>query len=224
TDMDGMLAGQDSIVEMEDYLRGTADARRRCQGQDLITTLVAAEREGLVTEDEIVANCGALPFAGHETTELAIATDLSRLLAPPDQLDRVKATRELIPGAVEEILRFAGPTVGAFRQSIEPVTIAGYEFGAGEHFLLSVVAANRDPGMFVDPNRFDITRTDNRHLTFSLGRHYCLGAALARVEITECLRVVLDRLPNLRPAEDSAPVMSCLPPFIRRLEALPVEF
>lgn len=223
-DMDRMLAGQDSIVEMEDYLRGIADARRRHPGQDLITVLVQAEREGLVTEDEIVANCIALLFAGHETTRLAIATGLKLLMDRPDQLAMLKSNPKFIGSAVEEILRFGGPTMGAFRQSTEPVSVAGYEFAAGEHFFLSVVAANRDPAMFVNPNDFDITRTDNRHLTFGVGQHHCLGAALARVELNECLRVVLERLPNLRPAADSAPVITYLPPLIRRLDTLPVDF
>jgi cytochrome P450 len=217
-------AAQDSIVQLEDYLRGIAAARRRHPRQDLITMFVEAEREGRVTEDEFLANCTALLFAGHETTALATSTGLSLLMAHPEQLALLKVSPELIPKAVEEILRFDGPAVGVFRQSVEPVVIAGYEFPAGEHFILSLLSANRDPGMFVDPDRFDITRNNNRHLIFGMGVHYCLGAALARVELSECFRVVFDRLPNLRPASDSAPVMTIVPPFGRRLETLPVEF
>jgi cytochrome P450 len=217
-------AAQDSIVQLEDYLRDIVVARRRDPRQDLITMFVEAERAGRVTEDEIVANCGALLFAGHETTAFTTSIGLSLLMAHPEQLAMVKARPELIPRAVEEILRFDGPTAGAIRQSVEPVVIAGYEFPAGEHFFLSVLSANRDPRVFADPNRFDITRIDNGHLTFGIGVHFCLGAALARLELSECFGVVLERLPNLRPASDAPPIMTIRPPLGRWLDSLPVEF
>jgi cytochrome P450 len=121
------------------------------------------------------------------------------------------------------MLRVAGPVVTVVRQTIEPVTIAGHDLPEGRHLFLAVYTANHDPAVFDDPMRFDITRKNNRHVTFGMGAYYCLGAALARVESDECFRLLLGRYPNIRPATDEAPVRVAISPFSRRLDALPVE-
>jgi cytochrome P450 len=219
-----LMVSQDSVLEMQDYLREIVADRRARPQNDLITMFAAAEREGVVTEDEIVANCVLLLFAGHETTANLIARGLHTLMANPDQLALLKSDPGLTRSAVEEMLRVAGPVVTVVRQAVEPVTIAGHEVPAGEHLFLGVYTANHDPAVFEDPMRFDITRKNNRHLAFGMGGYYCLGAALARVESDECFRLLLSRCPDIRPASDEEAVIVPIAPAGLRMDALPVEF
>lgn len=221
---DQLAVSQVSVLEMQDYLREIVADRRTRPHDDLISMFVAAERDGVVTEDEIVANCVLLLFAGHETTASVISRGLHLLLANRDQLELLTSRPDLNRSAVEEMLRHGGPIVTVVRETIEPVTIAGHEIPVGQHVFLAVYSANHDPAVFPDPMRFDITRKNNRHLTFGMGSYYCLGAALARVESDECFRLLLSRYPNIRPAADQAPVMVPVMPLGHKLEALPVEF
>jgi cytochrome P450 len=222
-DADRLRRSQDSVLEMQDHLRELVADRRVTPRDDLISMFAAAERDGVVTEDEIVANCVLLLFAGHETTANLIAHGLNLLLANRDQLEMLKADPELTPMAVEEMLRRDGPVITVVRETIEPVTIAGHDIPAGQHLFLALYTANHDPAVFPDPLRFDITREHNRHLGFGLGSYYCLGAALARVESDECFRLLLSRFPDIRFAEGREPVLVPVPPLGRRLESLPVE-
>jgi cytochrome P450 len=219
-----LLASQDSVLEMQDYLRGIVEDRRRRPQDDLISMFAAAEREGVVNEDEIVANCVLLLFAGHETTANLIARGLHTLMANRDQLELLRSEPDRTRAAVEEMLRVAGPVVTVVRQTIEPVTIAGHDLPEGKHLFLAVYTANHDPAVFDDPMRFDIARKNNRHVTFGMGAYYCLGAALARVESDECFRLLLSRCPDIRPASDGEAVLASVIPFGQRVEAVPVEF
>ena len=219
-----LLVSQDNVLEMQDYLRGIVAERRTRPRDDLISMFAAAEREGVVTEDEIVANCVLLLFAGHETTANVIARGLHTLLAHRDQLELLVSRPDLTRYAVEEMLRLAGPVGSVVREVIEPVTICGHEIPVGRHIFLAVYAANRDPAVFPDPLRFDITRRNNRHLGFGMGSYYCLGAALARVESDECFRLLLGRYPNIRPAADEEPTMVPATALGQRMDSLPVEF
>lgn len=219
-----LMVSQDGVLEMQDYLREIVADRRAQPQDDLITMFAAAEREGVVTEDEIVANCVLLLFAGHETTANLIARGLHTLMANPDQLALLKSDPGLTRSAIEEMLRIAGPVVTVVRQAMEPVTIAGHEIPAGEHLFLAVYTANHDPAVFEDPTRFDITRKNNRHLAFGMGGYYCLGAALARVESDECFRLLLSRFPDIRPATDEEAVIVPIAPAGLRMDALPVAF
>ncbi|GAB3472567.1 cytochrome P450 [Actinophytocola sediminis] len=223
-DLDELLVSQDSVLEMQDYLREIVADRRDHPRDDLISMFVDAERRGVVTEDEIVANCVLLLFAGHETTANLIGRGLNMLMAHPDQFALLKSRPGLTRYAIEEMLRCAGPVTSVIRKSIEPVTVAGHDLPAGETMHLAVYSANHDPAVFADPMRFDITRKNNRHLAFGMGGFYCLGAALARAESEECFRLLFDRYPDLRPAADEAPVVVPTRPFGNRLESLPVEF
>jgi cytochrome P450 len=198
---------QTGVLEMQDYLREIVAERRVRPREDLISMFVAAERDGVVTEDEIVANCVLLLFAGHETTANLITSGLNLLLANRDQLELLLSRPDLTRSAIEEMLRLAGPVGSVVRETVAPVTIAGHDLPVGRHVFLSVYAANRDPAVFPDPLRFDITRKNNRHLGFGMGSYYCLGAALARVETDECLRLLLDRYPAIRPAAGEEPVL-----------------
>ncbi|GAA4951266.1 cytochrome P450 [Actinoplanes utahensis] len=222
-DLASLREAQRSMLEMHDYLRAIAADRRRHPREDVLSMFMAAEAEGIVTEDEAVANCVLLLFAGHETTANLIANGLVLLFENPDQLARLRADPDLTPQAVEEMLRCDGPAGVIGRVATEPVELAGHTVPAGEHVLLALMAANRDPEVFENPDVFDITRTRNRHLSFGMGTYYCLGAALARMETDECLRILLRRYPDLRPAyqvPDRAPA----PPFGHRLISLPVAF
>jgi cytochrome P450 len=220
---DRLRISQDSVLEMQDYLREIVADRRTTPQDDLISMFVAAEREGVVNEDEIVANCVLLLFAGHETTANLIAHGLNLLMANPDQLELLKSKPSLTPSAIEEMLRCDGPVITVVRQTVEPVTIAGYDIPEGQHIFLALYSGNHDPTVFPDPMRFDITRTSNRHLAFGLGAYYCLGAALARVESDECFRLLLNRYPDIRPAAGREAVLTRVSPIGHRLESLPVE-
>jgi len=222
-DMEALRRSQRSVLEMQDYLRGLVAQRRAEPREDLLSVFVAAEREGVVNEDEIVANCVLLLFAGHETTANLIANGLVLLFDNPDQLALLKSRRDLLPTAVEEMLRCDGPASVIARVATEPVEVAGHELAAGDVLFLAMLAGNRDPEVFTDPDRFDITRKPNRHTAFGLGAFYCLGAALARMETDVCFDVLLDRLPDLRPAYDT-PDRVVTEPLGKRLVSLQVAF
>jgi cytochrome P450 len=223
-DADRLRISQAGVLEMQDYLREILASRRTTPRDDLISMFAAAEREGVVTEDEIVANCVLLLFAGHETTGNLISGGLNLLMANRDQFDLLRSDPGLIRSAIEEMLRHNGPVATVVRETIAPVTIAGHDIPVGQHIFLAVYSANHDPAVFPDPMRFDITRKNNRHLGFGMGAYYCLGAALARVESDECFRLLLSRCPDIRPATDQAPELVLLTPIGQRLDALPVEF
>jgi cytochrome P450 len=220
---DQLRISQDSVLEMQDYLRAIVADRRTSPQDDLISMFVAAERQGVVNEDEIVANCVLLLFAGHETTAILITHGLNLLMANPDQLELLKSEPGRTPSAIEEMLRRDGPVITVVRQTVEPVTIAGYDIPQGQHIFLALYSGNHDPAVFPDPMRFDITRKNNRHLGFGLGGYYCLGAALARVESDECFRLLLSRYPGIRPAADQEAVLARRSPIGHQLETLPVE-
>jgi len=222
-DIQQMRQAQASMLDMHDYLRTIAAERRRAPREDVLSMFMAAEAEGTLTEDEAVANCVLLLFAGHETTANLIANGLVLLFEHPDQLALLRANPDLMPLAVDEMLRCDGPAGVIGRVTTEPVELAGHTVPAGKHIYLALMAGNRDPDAFPDPDTFDITRKPNRHLSFGMGAYYCLGAALARMETDECLRILLDRCPDLRPAYQT-PDWLTSPPFGHRLESLQVTF
>ncbi|MBB4905101.1 cytochrome P450 [Actinophytocola algeriensis] len=217
-----LAVSQDSVLEMQDYLRGILADRRTHPRDDLISMFAAAERDGVVTEDEIVANCVLLLFAGHETTANLIAGGLNLLLDNQDQLALLLDRPELTRSAIEEMLRHGGPVITVVREVIDPTTIAGHDMAPGGHLFLAVYSANHDPAVFPDPLRFDITRKNNRHVAFGMGAYYCLGAALARVESDECFRLLLARYPGIRRAGE--PEVTPVRPVGHQLTALPVAF
>jgi len=220
-DIDQIRHAQRSMLEMHDYLRLIAAERRREPRADVLSMFMAAEAEGAVTEDEAVANCVLLLFAGHETTANLIANGLVLLFQHPGQLAQLRADPDLMPLAVEEMLRCDGPAGVIGRVATEPVELAGHTVPAGKHIYLALMAANRDPEIFPDPDTFDINRKRSRHLSFGMGTYYCLGAALARMETDECLRILLDRCPGLAPAYETPGWLPSLP-IGHRLESLPV--
>jgi cytochrome P450 len=223
-DVNQLLQSQKGLLEMEEYMRPIVAERRRDRRQDLISILVTAQEEGIIhNELEILANCVLLLFAGHETTANLISHGLRLLLSHPEQLAKLRARPELMPSAIEEMLRFDGPAQLIARMPVEDVVIAGQPIPARRMLYMSLAAANRDPVVFPDPDRFDIEREGAKHLGFGQGTFYCLGAALARMEASVCFSTLLPRLPNLR-AADIAPEWRALPPLSRQLAKYHVEF
>ncbi|MDQ2787170.1 MAG: cytochrome P450 [Chloroflexota bacterium] len=201
--MDGAERASRAIGEMADYLRGVAAVRRKEPGDDLLSALVSAEQQGdRLTEEELYATCIFLLFAGHETTTNLIGNGLLALFRHPDQLSALRDDPTLITTAVEELLRYDSPAQYTARAVVEDLAIGGQHLHAGQGVMLIRAAANRDPARFADPDRLDIARRENRHLSFAHGPHYCLGAALARLEGQIAFATLLRRFPALRHTGD----------------------
>ena len=197
------VAAERHFAEMREYLRALVAARRADPGDDLLSAMIAAaDDEGRLSEDEIYSNATFLMTAGHETATNMLSNGVLTLIRHPDQLERLRCDRSLIPSAAEEILRFESPVQMTPRLAVVDGELAGRKVKAGDALLLFLGAANRDPARFPDPDRFDIARRDNRHLAFGYGAHYCLGAALAREELRIALAHLLERLPRLELAVD----------------------
>jgi len=197
-----LTRGARGMMGMRRYFR--AEVRRRRArpggpGDDLLGALVAAEDAGdRLTEEELLANCALLLAAGHETTTNLIGNGVLSLLRHPDQAAALREDPALVEGAVEEVLGYESPVQWTGRVALEAVRINDLEFPAGRRFAICLGAANRDPEQFPEPDRFDIRRAENRHLAFSHGIHFCLGAALARLEGQIALGTLFRRFPNLR--------------------------
>jgi hypothetical protein len=178
-------------------------ARRRAQpSDDLIGKLVAAEEEGdQLTTREIVTMCDLLLVAGNVTTSDLIGNGMRALLEHPAQLERLRARPELLPRAIEEMLRYDPPVVQSGRIAPRELEIGGVSIRRGESITTVLAAANRDPAIYPDPDRFDIEREDTHHQAFGGGAHLCLGAHLARLEAEEAIAALVARFPRLRRAD-----------------------
>jgi cytochrome P450 len=217
------VAAYDGVLALLDYMAELVSRRRQEPHDDLTQALIAAsDTEGGLSAEAVVANTALLLFAGHETTTNLIGNGMHALLHHPDQLQRLLADPELIASAVEELLRFDSPVQGTGRQAKEDLDIGGRRIGAGQMLLLYIGAANRDPAQFDDPDRLDLARAENRHLTFSYGPHFCLGAALARLEGQIAVGTLLRRWPGLRLTSESARWRDNF--LLRGLMELPVVF
>ena len=195
----GFRQAQASMIAMGAYLADVVAARRGEPRQDLVSQLLAAEEAGqFLDEEELIANCVLILFAGHETTTNLIGNGILELLRHPAQLAILRDDPSLIEGAVEELLRFHGPIQRVRRTAREDLELGGKTIRAGDAVWMMVGAANRDPAVFDDPDRLDVRRKPTRHLTFGLGPHFCVGAALARVEGPVVIETILRRLPALR--------------------------
>jgi hypothetical protein len=208
--------------EMAALFRDLIAIRRTHPSRDLLTQLIQAEDQGdRLSDDELVATCMLLLFAGHETTTHHIANGLRALLAFPDEMARLRLRPELAASAVEELLRYDGPIGAQVRVVHQPQTLHGKAFTRGERVFLLMNAANRDPRAFHDPDRLDLQRRGVAHLTFGFGAHICLGFPLARLEGEIALPALLARWKTI---ELAAPRLEWIDSMVLRgMKAMPLR-
>ncbi|MFJ7335402.1 cytochrome P450 [Streptomyces sp. NPDC101116] len=208
-------------VEFSDYLRDLIAARRKEPGDDLVSGLIEAHDEGdRLTEQEMISTCVLLLNAGHEATVNATVNGWYALFRNEAQLSALRADHSLIPSAIEELMRYDTPLQLFERWVLDEIEIDGTTIPRGAEIAMLFGSANHDPAVFRDPSALDLTRTDNPHISFSAGIHYCIGAPLARIELAASMGALLEKAPTLRLAAE--PVRK--PNFvIRGLEGLTVE-
>jgi pimeloyl-[acyl-carrier protein] synthase len=198
--IDRMAEAGASLV---DYFDRLIAHRRSHLGTDLVSELVRAEEEGeRLSTEELRATCILLLIAGHETTMNLIGNGTLALLSARDQLDRLAADPSLTKSAVEELLRHDGPGLLTARTALEDVEVGDHLIPRGRVALVLIAAANRDPQQFPDPERLDLGRDPNRHLAFSAGPHFCVGAALARAEAQIAFSGLVRRFPGMAVARE----------------------
>lgn len=210
------------MAECWGYLLERCAERRAAPSDDLVSVLVHTELDGRrLTDDELVMFLNQLLIAGNETTRNAISGGLAAFCADPAQWDRLAEDRTLVASAVEEILRWTTPVISFLRTATRDVELAGAAIAEGDPVLLLYQSANRDEAEFgPTADRFDVARAPNHHLAFGFGAHYCIGAALARMEISTLLEALLDR--GLRPV-GRGPVERTASPVIAGVRSLPLE-
>ncbi|WP_278315149.1 cytochrome P450 [Lolliginicoccus levis] len=190
-----------SIDEMTSYFR---DALRHHADEGMIAALLRARADGdRLTEEEIIANLILVMVGGQETTTPLIGNGTLTLLRAPEAAAALRADPGLMPSAIEELLRFESPSQHTDRVAATDTTIAGEPISAGDTVVIVLAAANRDPRRFVDPDRLDLRRADNKHLAFGWSSHTCFGAGLARLEARIALETLLRRIPAPMADEDS---------------------
>ncbi|WP_433263681.1 cytochrome P450 family protein [Actinosynnema sp. CS-041913] len=225
-----LLAGNEPAIiqeaggAMAAFLSRMVDDKRANPGDDIFSALVhATEDDDRLDHTELISMAFLLLVAGHETTVNLIATGVLNLLRHPEQLEKLRADRSLLPGAVEEFLRYEGPVNQAtFRFTTEAVTVGDVTIPEGEIVLASLISANRDDNRFPDGETFDITRPAGGHLAFGHGIHYCLGAPLARIEGEIAVGTLLDRY-DIGLADEPETLRWRSSTLIRGLYTLPVS-
>ena len=186
-----------STLAMVDYFRCAIREQRLNPRDGLVRSLMNAEIDGdRFTDEEIIANCIVTMVGGQETTTNLIGNGVLSLLRNPDQLEKLRSDLSLIPSAVEEMLRYESPSQHTARLAPEDTILGGRRIAKRQAVIAVMAAGNRDPERFPDPDRLDITRTNNRHLAFGWAAHFCFGAALARIEGQTAFELMLRRLPN----------------------------
>ncbi len=224
-DPTAMDAAAVAAIEYSEYIMAVAEQRRRDnQTDDLIGTLVHAEIEGdRLDESSIIYESLLILIGGDETTRHVISGGMYELLTHPEQYAMLRADRERLPLAVEEMLRWVTPIKNMARRTTRDVELHGRTIPEGDKLLLLYPSANRDESVFTDPEAFDVTRTPNDHMAFGFGAHFCLGNRLARKELQIMFDRLFDRLPDLALASDAA-----LPKrdanFVSGYEEMPVTF
>jgi cytochrome P450 len=192
----------DAVIELLIFMRAAIARARREPGDDLISTLIAQAPGGSALSDvELLMFVQLLLVAGNETTTNLIGNAVQALLDHPDQLERVAGDSSLVPALVEEALRFDGPIQMVFRTATAETELAGVRIAKGATVALLLGSANRDERRFPDPDVFDVAREPRGHLAFGFGEHFCLGAALARLEANVALAALLPLLASRRRAD-----------------------
>jgi cytochrome P450 len=202
-------AGRD-VVALQHLVAGYVRRRHADPADDLISDVVAALADGrdeltFEREAEAVGTLCSTLGAGHITTTDTVGNAVRLFLRHPDQWDLLRRRPDLVPNAVEEVLRFESPVPTIFRRTTRPATVGGVDIPADADVLLVFASAHRDEDRYADPERFDVTRTPSRHFGFGAGPHTCVGAPMARVQARVALSLLLDRRPELR-ADPAHPV------------------
>jgi cytochrome P450 len=211
-----------AIDQFSEYFRHLIAERRSEPKKDLLSAMIAAEEHGdTLSIEELIANAMLLLNAGHETTTNLIGNGVLALLRNPAELERLRADPGLVPSAVEELLRFDSPVQMTGRRAKVDQQVGGAEVAAGQQVIVLIGAANRDPDRFADPDRLDVARSGNDHLSFGGGAHYCLGASLARAEGQIAIAALIARFPRLRLTNEALEWRETL--TLRGLKSLPLE-
>jgi cytochrome P450 family 142 subfamily A polypeptide 1 len=206
------------------YVTGAIAERRETPTDDLMSILVHAEVDGQkLGEQDLIHESLLILIGGDETSRHVMSGGVWQLLNDREQWDRLRADRSLLPSAVEEMLRWVSPIKNMSRTVVADTTFQGKDMAAGDKVLLLYPSANRDEDVFEDPFRFDIARTPNEHVAFGHGNHFCLGNALARVEVKVLVDRLLERLPDLALVEQAEPAFRPAN-FVSGYESLPVTF
>jgi cytochrome P450 len=222
-DMQVAMRAMEGRNQLVDYFNELIPKRKNVPADDLITALLQAEEsDDFLSHGELIAMLLLLLVAGHETTVNLIGNGMLALLRNPDQMERLRAEDGIGRQAIEELLRYDSPVQMTGRLAKVDLEIGGKQIRAGQGVSTVVAAANRDPEVFADPDRLDLTREPCNHLSFSAGIHFCLGAQLARLEGQIALTTIARRFPNLKLATDELTYRPA--PILRGLEALPVTF
>ncbi len=216
-------AAQQASMELYAYASELFSKKRIEPHQDLMSVLTQVEIDGEQLSDfELELFFLLLTVAGNETTRNLISGAMATFFEHPDQWERLRADRSLLPSAVEEMLRYVTPVMNFRRQTTTPITLGGQDIGADEKVVFFHVSANRDEAVFDDPQVFDIARHPNAHMAFGGGGpHFCLGANLARMEIRVMFEHLLDRMPDIHP---TGPPQRLHSAFINGVKHLPVAF
>ena len=221
-DVEGLHEVQANLQNMSRYLHKIIRQRQTGRSDDLISVLIEAQDDGEIQhEEEIIANCMLLLCIGYESATNLMNNGLLTLLQHPEQLAKLQANPDLLPLAVEEMLRYEVPSQLLTRTTMTDVQINETKIAPHETLFVMLSAANRDPAKFSRPNDFDITRKKNRHIAFGLDSFHCLGASIARMEAKACFSTLLHDLPTLLPNFDR-PHWQAIHPLRRKLTSLPV--
>ncbi|RGP42021.1 Cytochrome P450-terp [Altererythrobacter insulae] len=215
-----LVAG--AVKTFEDYFAALAQERRANPTDDVASVIANATVDGEPLPPRDMAGYYIIvATAGHDTTSASTAGAMQALAQDPEQWARVKADRSLLPGIVEEAIRWTTPVQHFMRTAAEDVEISGQEVKAGDWMMINYVAANHDPAQFENPRKFDASRSPNRHAAFGAGAHQCLGLHLARLEMKILFETILDRVESIELAGEPKRANST---FVGGLKSLPLKF